>query len=360
MRLGHFALAAALFGAACSLIVQFDPEGQPCGPADTCLTGYFCSAGKCTKSSGCAGVVCNTPPPCQHPDGTCDPGSGKCVYPPLAFNSVCTDSNQCTQGDHCDGDGGCVSNTARVCNTPPEACRTDACNPTSGLCEYALLALNERCEDGNPCTVGETCGAGNVCSGGSARVCNAPPSACVQPTGLCDMFRGCVYQPRAGATTCEDGNTCTTGDFCDAGTCVSGPSCPPPLPCQAGVCTNGSCNYTQAMDGTSCGLTAAARCCGGNCVDTSTNASNCGGCGIACGLGFTCESVALSCVAPFNPANTSGRCTCDVAIANSCPRAQNCRGTAPGVNRCQPLDAGQCAAGEQIQTIAGCPSYCFY
>ena len=364
-RLGTVVAAAALLGAACSLIVQFDPEGQPCGAApNPCLSGYACVGGVCTKNGGnlCSGVVCNTPGLCQHPDGTCNPSTGKCEYPPLAFNSVCTDGSQCTTGDHCDGDGGCVGTSTRVCNTPPSACHSDAgtCNAQSGICEYAALALNDRCEDGNPCTVGDTCGAGGVCSGGSARVCNTPPSACAAANGSCDTIRGCVYPPAPGVTICNDGNNCTQNDFCDAGSCIPGPTCPAPLPCQVGVCQNNSCNFTQAADGTSCGSNASNRCCGGNCVDISTNTNHCGGCNIGCGLGFTCESVAFSCVAPFNPANTSGRCTCDTAMAGSCPQAQNCRGTTPGVNRCQPLDAGQCAPNAKVQTITGCPSYCYY
>jgi hypothetical protein len=374
MRIGPFALAAAVFGAACSLIVQFDPEGQKCGPAGECLKDYRCVGGVCTKGSGdggtggdggagCAGVVCDTPGPCQTGPGSCSPSTGRCIYPPRPLNSTCTDDSLCTQGDHCDGDGGCVVNTTTACNTPPTACHSDAgtCSPASGACSYAALAPNDRCEDGNPCTVGETCGTGGVCSGGSARVCNMPPSACAAATGSCDTVRGCVYPPAPGVTTCTDNNTCTQGDFCDGGACVPGPSCPPPLPCQVGTCAaNGTCTYAAAGDGTSCGANAAQRCCGGNCIDISSSALHCGGCGIACMPGYSCESVALPLAcAPFNPTNTSGRCTCDSSMAGTCPSRQSCRGVTPGLNRCEPLDGG-CADGGRIQTVASCPSYCLY
>jgi hypothetical protein len=376
MRVGHFALALAALGAGCSLIVQFNPDGQPCGTNGECLTGYTCISGHCRTGEsdgggggdggnlGCDGVVCDPPNPCQDGPGTCNPSTGRCVYPAKPATSLCTDNDACTLNDHCDGDGGCVPTKVITCTTPPTACHSDAgvCDPTTGQCSYAQLSPGARCEDGDPCTVGETCGAGDVCSGGSAKVCTTPPNTCTQSLGSCQPGVGCVYPPRAGGT-CDDGNACTVGDACDAGACVPGVLCPPPLPCQIGSCqANGTCTFAAAPDGTSCGPTASARCCSGNCVDISTNALNCGGCGIACVAGYACESVAaLNTTCTAAPANTSGRCTCNSLLANTCPRTQTCRSATPGNNRCSPNDAGvDCAAGEKIQLNPLCPQYCVY
>jgi hypothetical protein len=42
------ALAAA--ASACSLGLDFDPEGQPCDARNQCLTGYVCQTGYCVTS----------------------------------------------------------------------------------------------------------------------------------------------------------------------------------------------------------------------------------------------------------------------------------------------------------------------
>ena len=48
-------LAGVFAGAACTLLTQFDPEGQPCDTnaprATQCLSGYHCVAQGCTKGA---------------------------------------------------------------------------------------------------------------------------------------------------------------------------------------------------------------------------------------------------------------------------------------------------------------------
>jgi hypothetical protein len=41
------ALAAGV--SACSLALDFGPEGQPCDAQNKCLTGYVCEAGSCVS-----------------------------------------------------------------------------------------------------------------------------------------------------------------------------------------------------------------------------------------------------------------------------------------------------------------------
>lgn len=297
--------------ASCSLLVNFDPEGQPCDPSARCLDGYACVDGGCRRS-----------------------GDG---------------------GDPC---------TGVTCASPPTACHSDAgtCDPATGDCTYAALPLDAPCDDGDPCTAGETCAVDGRCVAGPARTCTRPPNACVTTPGTCTPGVGCTYTAVPNGTTCTDGNSCTTGDACDGGVCVPGPSCPPPTPCQVGSCGAGGCQYAPRADGASCGTSASLRCCGGNCVDISTSALHCGGCYLSCG-GQACESVAVTTLCATRPTATSGRCRCNPLGANTCPSSQRCTdgGTAstyPG--RCEPLTSSQCALGQSVVTQATCPEYCTY
>ena len=105
---------AALAGAGCSLLVNFDPEGKPCGAGDVCRTGFTCS-----------------------PEGTC-------------VKSTAT------------GDGGTV--------TPDAGTVTDECG---GKCTAAqkCLKTQKRCAEGCDALV---CAAGAVCAKGSSACAPAP------------------------------------------------------------------------------------------------------------------------------------------------------------------------------------------
>lgn len=68
------AIAAA--ATACSLGLDFDPEGQPCDSRNQCLAGYVCQAGACV-TSGTPGGDGGTP----LPDGGTTGGTELCPHP---------------------------------------------------------------------------------------------------------------------------------------------------------------------------------------------------------------------------------------------------------------------------------------
>ena len=55
--------------AGCSLLVDFELEGQPCGDGGTCLPGYVCSRGVCVSPDGGTGgqSLCEDPAGCPEP-----------------------------------------------------------------------------------------------------------------------------------------------------------------------------------------------------------------------------------------------------------------------------------------------------
>lgn len=214
------------------------------------------------------------------------------------------------------------------------------------------------CEPVDPCALGGTCDADGSCVPAGVITCNAPPGPCSSPQGQCQPDGSCAYPPSPPMSECEDGDPCTVGDLCDgAGSCLPGPLCPNAGECQFGACMAEGCVYGPAVDGTPCGAAAADRCCGGGCVDISTDPEHCGGCSSACVDGQECESVAVTSQCPDAPPATSGRCRC-AAADDQCPLGQLCRTQAPYAGRCAPSDATACA-GEFVE-VQLCPNYCSY
>jgi hypothetical protein len=338
-----------------------DPDclGLQCDDKNSCT-----SAEACQSDGTCAGgtvLDCSAPPnDCSAPEGTCDPATGACVYPPIDAGTACDDSSVCTLGDHCDGAGHCIGASTVSCNAPPTMCfeLQGVCDADAG-CIYTPKLQGTVCDDGNPCTRGEACDDGGTCSGGTGLSCVSPPGPCFARQGACDATgTTCTYKPLASGTACSDGNACTVGDTCNAtGACVPGPSCPNSDPCKTRSCVAGACVYANRGNGTSCGSAASKRCCGGNCVDISSDRSNCGGCGSTCASGYACESVAVTTQCSPHPASTSGRCRC--AANSQCPRNQICT-TVYATLRCAPPAASNCAAGEVFHDVQLCPNYCSY
>ncbi len=65
---------AALGLAACSLLADFDPEGQPCDAQNRCLEGYACLNQSCVSSPGSGtdggtggSSLCEDPQGCPEP-----------------------------------------------------------------------------------------------------------------------------------------------------------------------------------------------------------------------------------------------------------------------------------------------------
>jgi hypothetical protein len=194
------------------------PLGGYCnGPAD-CDDANFCTDDTCNY-----GYCDHTPKSCSDNSvcttDTCNPATG-CVY----TNNInpCDDNNACTSGDTCGG-GSCNPGTPIDCDDG-NPCTDDYCKPFLGCVHRNNTAS---CGEENACTTGDTCRDG-TCHPGTAIVCN-DNNPCT--TDSCNPATGCVFANNTNP--CDDGNACTTGDFCRDGICTgmsSGLNHPRPRP----------------------------------------------------------------------------------------------------------------------------------
>ena len=194
---------------------------------------------------------------------TCEPGYGHCSNNPSdGCETDLSTSNQCgTCTNACTGGMTCQS-SACACVTPQTSC--------GGTC-YSTQS------DPNHCGVNcASCVAPNpVCLAGSCVAC-APASV---------QCSGNVVQQCDGSGVWQTQTTCPTGTTCTGGSCVCGPA--PYMMC-------------------------------GTCVDTNSEASNCGNCGNDCTMmGDICHN---------------GTCTCPPVICGS--HNCGCGGTCCGALCC--------------------------
>jgi hypothetical protein len=186
-----------------------EPDGTACNDGNACTTADACQGGTCT---GAAPVICEFPGQCQNA-GSCDPATGQCSYPPKANGTTCNDGNACTVGDACQA-GSCVSGSPISC--PPRIFPTQChqlvqdCNPANGQCVARPSADGTACDDGNSCTTKDSCQAG-VCTGapcGPGRACCSTDAPCVD-----------IGSDSANCGAC--GNMCTNS-VCLLGQCYDG------------------------------------------------------------------------------------------------------------------------------------------
>lgn len=284
--------------------------------------GHFCTnAAQCQSGFCVDGVCCNTA--CN--GGGCDACSvsagavvdGTCA--PLNGNG-CDDGNACTQGDKCQG-GTCVGGAPLVCQALEECHAPGTCDPMSGACSASIPKPNGvACDDGDSCTKTDTCQAG-VCTGSNPVVC-APLDDC-HDAGTCDPGTGLCSNPaRPDGSSCNDGNACTQTDACQQGYCTgSNPSaCAPLDQCHvAGTCdpSTGECSNPAANEGTSCddgnACTANDSCQNGGC--SGTNTVTCTALDECHEVG-TCNPATGQCDNPAKPDGAT--CAGGVCTAGSC------------------------------------------
>ena len=336
-------------GSSCANL-QTDPNN--CGACGTvCVTGAQCVLQSDGGSScQCAGTDPNTCPANGSPvvgaanPATCtnfatDPNNcGSCS----AFcqgGQSCTDAGagnsacECPSGTELTSCGGaelCVNRTndnahcgasCQNCTASDEICTTGT--DGGGICATSCQGGTVLCTqtgspycadtntDPNNCGVcGIQCVTGAACNGGTCACAGATPNECdggvpavdggagnspycTNLTNDVNNCNGCGIVCNGGIADPNGTWTCAAvqghGDCIDV--CSTGFTFNP----QLGACENG-CNGSN--NGSACTTTSNAQgiCCGNNdCVAYFTDTNNCGGCGIVCESGLTCQNGQCSC-----------------------------------------------------------------
>ena len=221
-------------------------------------------------------------------------------------------------------------------------------------CPPGLSSCDGLCRDTsshpNHCgACGHTCSNDSVCRNGTCVkvTCDCGPSGC--PTGK-TLCNGVCVDTQSDAANCGSCYTaCPSGSTCQSGTCVSNPGCPAgQADCGNGVCVDISSNVSNcgACGNVCSSANGTAVCQNGTCVMGACNAgfadcdgnpatgcetnvmssiSNCGGCGVTCPPGGTCQGGVCSCV-PATCPQVGADCG---IIADGCGGSRNC-GTCPG------------------------------
>jgi Stigma-specific protein, Stig1 len=308
--------------------IDVSSDDQNCGGLGvSCPPGDRCAAGTC---QGDGGTGCNQ----SCPTGTtCNPIYSGCVTTTcdgsvsgagcwagttigICCGGSCSDpkydSLNCGGcGISCDG-GSCDLGSCETtdCTTAPD---NSGCSNTyfGFCCKGQCLVLDSDAQNCGGC--GIACPSGQSCVNGfcTQGVCTKQPEGfgceIAGDAGIC-CSGACIDY--TSDTSCGDcGTSCPLGLHCslygctnDAGhrtLCTKASDCAPGTGCLSGSgeCLRDSC--VGLADGLSClmqtasvldgGPGLAGTCCGGSCVDLSSDSQNCVACGSACPAGFTCQ-----------------------------------------------------------------------
>lgn len=326
------------------------PSTAPSGPSGS--TGTRGPSGPTTPSpTGTTGSSSTTGPTTEL--GNCPDGQTRCA-------GMCVDLS--SDDDNC---GACGNVCGPVSPQNPGVysyCQNGVC--VAPECPAGTTDCANYCADLTTSPVhcgacGHACAAGENCVNGMCQ----PPPVCAQPGQPCGAG-GCCVGYCGQDETCEcvsDGSACAP---VGTGGCCSGQPCNPDgycgtcgtlgAPCNADAeccqgnyaalcCFDGVRLTTVCTDVTNIGFvcpgepTGPVTCaagltdCGGECVDLTSNAGNCGACGVSCSLGGVC--IGGSCGAPAPTCLVNGSpCTygVDVCCAGLTCYQSICQCSPPG------------------------------
>ncbi|MGB0591910.1 MAG: lectin-like protein [Myxococcota bacterium] len=275
--------------------VTFWAYGQPCDDGNAATTGDICDG-----QGGCQGETYEcAPTQCQ---ASSTPDGDGCIVTNHPAGVSCSDGDENTQFDACDGDGSCVGQ--------PYTCDVSACvdsaTPNGFDCDYTYTVAGAACDDDDLTTMGDACDGSGSCEG-VAYSCE--PGPCQESSTHNGTDCDTINIPEG--TDCDDQDPGTKDDTCDsAGQCVGDEI----------VCVAGPCDASAVPNGTGCAITPKAE--GASCDDgeMTTKDDVCDADGVCEGETYTCTPGA--CEATSTP-NGAG-CTVTYEDGVACDDGDEC------------------------------------
>lgn len=209
-----------------------------------------------------------------------------CSDPDTEDDSPCDDGRLCTVGEVCDNST-CGDGVARDCGFAADGCNAGSCDETNG-CVIQPLADGTPCDDDQFCTGTDTCSEGECV--GAPRNCATDVAACQVPVRCDEELDLCVTTDAPFGTTCDDGLFCTEVDTCDSfGTCQG-----TTRDCETGV---PQCQVSAGCDESTDTCLTANALLGSFCDDTlfCTVSDQCDGLGACTGTPRICTGLAGEC-----------------------------------------------------------------
>jgi hypothetical protein len=232
-----------------------DAKGITCQSPD----GTRCDdALACTATSTCQGGICTPGTDMTNCDDQNPCTDDSCEEPLGCRNrnnsAKCDDKSACTQNDHCQA-GSCQGDTTKDCSSASDDCNVGQCDPGSGECRKIARPEGTACDDKDSCTSNDQCNAG-VCVGSNACGPNAStctpgtPNKCTCKTGFVDNGAGaCV----SAADECLSSKVCSPNATCTDASDAAGDftcTCKPGFAGDGKACTAvDPCEHNPCGDG---------------------------------------------------------------------------------------------------------------
>ena len=215
-----------------------------------CDDGLFCSGEEiCSLETGCETLSRDCDDALECTVDSCDEENDVCQNTP--DDTVCDDSNPCTEPDECSDTGCTTSNVADDTACDVDSTKDETCQ--NGVC-VADCQLDTDCNDDFDCT-SDSCNSDGHCEYlTDDAVCNLGRNFC-DPIAACVVGEGCI---ELDPPDCDDGIDCTV-DICSDSleSCVNEPndeSCDDFEPCTDDSCDAVSgCMNSKVADNTPCG-----------------------------------------------------------------------------------------------------------
>jgi len=302
--------------------------GNPCTSGVT-HSQPVCVHGACTYACDSAYEACNgacvqytTAANCGRCGNTCGGDAGSAVCAGTGGWYACVSGCPSAAATLCTGSCVDIASDPDNCNGCGLACETSVANSVpacqAGACTFTCAAGTGLCN--GACIQYTTSANCGSCGAACASDGGTPVCAAAGDGGAYACASGC---PAGASTRCEGACVDTSSDASNCGTC--GHACSTGVANAQPACVNGACSFT-------CG--AGYSLCNSACADFASDPNNCGGCGSAhaCGGGMTCHE---------------GQCTMSCTETSECPPGYACNGSTctTSCSALQTCNGGCCAGG---------------